>query len=380
MQGQRPPGHDQERDRRHHHDRPGHRDRQDNPTRPPAEAGAGAESRTTQPLPLGSAATTAGAAVCGTAVLIGFSRPLLGITIGELTSVAVVATAAIVAVAVRVLSVRRRRPSPGRPMRWLWRLVAIAAALLVLGGAGMGILFSATPGVGDAEARVRAQAAARHTNVAAPAPASKVTAALIAAEDARFYTDPGIDFRGAARATAAWLRGVGDAGGSTLEQQLARMLYIKGRSSRADQMEQVALGVKLARRWPKSAILQMYLDSADFGHGYYGIDAASEGYFRTSPDRLDWPQAALLAGLVQAPAAYDPLRHPAHARKRRAYVLRRLEATGVLSRAQVHRYLAAPLGLASNPPAGSAPSAPASSAGGSGLPLAPVTDRAPAHR
>ena len=91
----------------------------------------------------------------------------------------------------------------------------------------------------------------------------------------------------------------------------------------------------------------MYADVAYFGHGYYGIDAASAGYFHTSPDQLDWSQAALLAGLVQAPAAYDPLRHPARAEKRRAYVLRRLQATGILSRAQVRRYLRTPLGLTS---------------------------------
>jgi membrane peptidoglycan carboxypeptidase len=240
-------------------------------------------------------------------------------------------------------------------MRWLWRFAAMATALLVSASAGMGALFAATPGVGDAEARVRAQATAHHSASAEPVPAPKVAAALVAAEDARFYTDPGIDFRGAARATAAWLRGVGDGGGSTLEQQLARTLYIKGRGSRADQMRQVALGVKLARYWPKSAILRMYLATADFGHGYYGVDAASAGYFRTSPDQLDWAQAALLAGLVRTPAAYDPLRHPARAEKRRAYVLHRLQATGVLSRVQVRRYLKAPLGL--TPSAAAAPSA-----------------------
>jgi membrane peptidoglycan carboxypeptidase len=254
-------------------------------------------------------------------------------------------------------------------MRWLWRFAAMATALLVSAGAGMGVMFAATPGVGDAEARVRAQATAHHAASAEAIPAPKVAAALVAAEDARFYTDPGIDFRGAARATAAWLRGVGDGGGSTLEQQLARILYIKGRASRADQMKQVALGVKLAHHWPKSAILRMYLATANFGHGYYGVDAASAGYFRTSPGRLDWSQAALLAGLVQAPVAYDPLRHPARAEKRRAYVLHRLQATGVLSRAQVRRCLKAPLGL--TPSAAAASAAP---------PSTPRLSRTPAYR
>ncbi|WP_425541011.1 transglycosylase domain-containing protein [Streptomyces coeruleorubidus] len=76
------------------------------------------------------------------------------------------------------------------------------------------------------------------------------------------------------------------------------------------------------------------------------MDAAAHGYFKTSPAHLDWPQAALLAGLVQAPSAYDPLHNPDLARQRRAEVLVRLEAVGDLTARQVRAFDDTPLGVA----------------------------------
>jgi penicillin-binding protein 1A len=84
---------------------------------------------------------------------------------------------------------------------------------------------------------------------------------------------------------------------------------------------------------------------AYFGQGYYSLGAASCGYFGVPPAGLTWPQAALLAGAVQAPTAYDPLSHPAQARAREAHVLSRLVATGVLTAPQASAALAQPLHL-----------------------------------
>ena len=80
-----------------------------------------------------------------------------------------------------------------------------------------------------------------------------------------------------------------------------------------------------------------------FGNGDYGLAAASCGYFGLPPLRMSWPQAALLAGLVQAPSADDPLRYPAQARLREEHVIGRLVATGALSRRQASAALAEPL-------------------------------------
>jgi len=82
---------------------------------------------------------------------------------------------------------------------------------------------------------------------------------------------------------------------------------------------------------------------AYFGHGYYGLEAASCGFFGRRPDRLSWPQAAVLAGLVQAPTAYDPLSHPLLARSRETHVIARLVATDVLTARQAAAALAVPL-------------------------------------
>src|SRR5215467_6048184 len=92
--------------------------------------------------------------------------------------------------------------------------------------------------------------------------------------------------------TARALLGKPGEGSSTLYQQLAKMLYVPGRSGTLAKAEQILLGVKLALSYPKAEILQMYSSVAYFGHGYYGLQAASCGYFAVAPAALTWSQAA----------------------------------------------------------------------------------------
>jgi penicillin-binding protein 1A len=89
----------------------------------------------------------------------------------------------------------------------------------------------------------------------------------------------------------------------------------------------------------------MYLADAYFGHGFYGLPAATDGYFGVTPTQLTWSQATMLAGLVQAPSAYDPLRHLSLGRTRQRHVLDRLVATQVLTAAQADAVFEEPLGL-----------------------------------
>jgi penicillin-binding protein 1A len=89
----------------------------------------------------------------------------------------------------------------------------------------------------------------------------------------------------------------------------------------------------------------MYLDTVYFGHGYYGLTRAAEGYFGVAPSGLSWTQATMLAGLVQAPTAYDPLVHLSAARTRQTHVIDRLVATGHLTRAEAKTVTAEPLNL-----------------------------------
>ena len=148
-----------------------------------------------------------------------------------------------------------------------------------------------------------------------------------------------------ARVSASWLTGGGaaDQGGATIYQQLAKMLYTRGRSGATVELEQVGLAVKLFLTYSSRQILRMYADVAYFGNGDYGIAAASCGYFGVPPAAMSWPQAALLAGLVQGPSADDPLRHPVQARQREVHVIGRLAATGEITRQQASAALRPPV-------------------------------------
>jgi penicillin-binding protein 1A len=226
--------------------------------------------------------------------------------------------------------------------------VALAGALAFAG------LMLATPSVSTAP--LLAQTFDRAHGAAYPGPAvpERFAAALVATEDHRFYSEPGFDPIAVGRVIAGRLTGQPDQGGATLYQQLAKMLYTPGRSGAGVEAEQVILGIKLDLSYSKPQILRLYAEVAYFGHGYYGLAQASCGYFGVVPAGLTWPQAALLAGLVQAPSADNPVAHFTVARAREAHVLGRLVATGTLTQAQAARAYRAPLHLVGGPGTGCA--------------------------
>ena len=241
---------------------------------------------------------------------------------------------------------RPRRRRPGRARRLLRWLVALLVAVILLGGAAFGLLYLVTPSVHNAPALARAMDRAHHVRYPGPRVPTLFAASLVATEDHRFYSEPGIDVFAVARVAAATLTGHGaEQGGATLYQQLAKMLYTPGGSGVATEAEQVMLGIKLDQEYSKAQILRMYADVAYFGHGYYGLAAASCGYFGTVPAGLTLPEAATLAGLVQGPSADDPIAHYARGRAREAHVLGRLVATGQITAAQSARAYAQGLRL-----------------------------------
>lgn len=213
----------------------------------------------------------------------------------------------------------------------------MAGLLLALVGA-VAVLWPLTPSTHDAEQRVSAVLAMHGSTDprALPEP-DRVGQGIVATEDSRFYSHHGLDGLGVARAALGFAQGQADPGGATLEQQLAKNLYTVGRSGLAPKVEQVELALKLDRSYSKQQVLEMYLSVVYFGHGHYGLSAAARGYFGVAPNALTWAQASLLAGLVQAPSAYDPYIHADLARRRQAHVLDRLAATGVLPRAQAQQ-------------------------------------------
>jgi membrane carboxypeptidase/penicillin-binding protein PbpC len=224
---------------------------------------------------------------------------------------------------------------------------AFAAFALVI-AATFGTLLLVTPPAHKAAAIARAQAGMHGGAYQGSPPPERFAEALVATEDQRFYSsfDPGIDPIALLRASFELLTGHrGDPGGSTISQQLAKMLYTPGRADLAAKLEQVALAIKLNFTYSKTQILSMYAEVAYFGDGYYGLSAASCGYFGRQPVDLTWPQAAMLAGVVNAPTADDPRTRPEAAASREAHVFRRLVAVGDLTKAQGRAALGQTLGL-----------------------------------
>lgn len=227
--------------------------------------------------------------------------------------------------------------------RRVWRVVRVVAAVPIALVVAVAIIMTVTPSVGRAWSIARAEAKSHHAVFPGPRVPYKFSAALIATEDHRFGSEPGVDPYAIARVLLARLTGGGDQGGATLYQQLAKALYTPGKGGIPTEIEQIALAIKLKYSYSDAQILRMYSAVVYFGNGFYGLEAASCGYFGRRPGKLSWPQAAVLAGLVQAPSAYDPLLFPRLARAREQHVMARLVATGVLTQRQATAALAAPI-------------------------------------
>ena len=159
----------------------------------------------------------------------------------------------------------------------------------------------------------------------------RLAMAVIATEDEPFDEDVVVNVAaGIGRAGLAVLEGQTNPGGATIDQQLAKALY--GETGGVfGVLRQIGLGIKLGASYSHHAILAMYLNVNYYGNGYWGVRQAAEGYFGTAPARLTWAEAAMLAGLLQAPSAYDPLHHPELARERQRHVLSQLVANHDLS-------------------------------------------------
>ena len=163
--------------------------------------------------------------------------------------------------------------------------------------------------------------------------------ATIATEDASFYTNPGVDAKAILRAIMINLRG-GEvlSGGSTITQQLARNVLLppEERTQRTltRKLRETILAWRLARTYSKDEILALYLNETYYGNLAYGVEAAAQAYFGKSAAELDLAECALLAGLPQSPALYNPLTDPEAARERQAVVLDLMVKHGYIDEAQ----------------------------------------------
>ena len=131
--------------------------------------------------------------------------------------------------------------------------------------------------------------------------------ALVAVEDSRFWTHKGIDYIGIARAITKDIIHVSlREGGSTITQQLAKVVFLSPEKTIKRKLMEVALAMKIEKSLTKKEILELYLNKVYFGHGAYGVEMASKKYFGKSVKHLNLAEASMIAGLVKAPSSYSP--------------------------------------------------------------------------
>lgn len=175
----------------------------------------------------------------------------------------------------------------------------------------------------------------RRTLVPLEAIAPALRQATIATEDARFYQHSGYDPRSIARALWQAVQG-GEvvSGASTIPQQLVKIAFLSPERTLRRKFKEVILATEISRRYTKDEILELYLNEICYANLACGIEAASQTYFSKHADELSLAEAALLAGLPQAPAYYDPYTHPDRAKRRQETVLSLMAQAGYVSPAE----------------------------------------------
>ncbi len=162
-----------------------------------------------------------------------------------------------------------------------------------------------------------------------------VKRALVAIEDKRYYMHGAIDVLGVTRAFYVnSVAGETVEGGSTITQQLVKNLFLSSKRTMSRKAEEAILAVEMEHYYSKDEILTMYLNTVYYGHNYYGIKEAAEGYFGTSPSRLTLGQCAMLAALPNAPSYLDPYENYKGAKARQKLVLAQMVDQGMISQAE----------------------------------------------
>jgi penicillin-binding protein 1A len=170
--------------------------------------------------------------------------------------------------------------------------------------------------------------------------------AFLAAEDRRFYKHHGIDFKSIARAFGAniWARDVVE-GGSTITQQLARLVFLTQDQTMGRKVKEALLAQKLDTHLSKDDILENYLNLVYLGSGAYGVSDAAWVYFGKELDKLSLAEMATIAGMPAAPSDYSPIENPELARKRRDLILQRMADSGFITKSAAETAIRQPIKL-----------------------------------
>lgn len=160
--------------------------------------------------------------------------------------------------------------------------------------------------------------------------------AFIAVEDRTFWTNPGIDYKGIGRViyNAVVTKGDDIAGASTITQQLARSVFLSNNVSIDRKLTEMAIAIKLTEKFSKEDIMEFYVNNCYFANGYYGIEAASIGYFGKSTKDLTLGETAYLCAIPNSPTYYDPRVNPERALERRDIILDAMYDVGYISKTE----------------------------------------------
>jgi membrane peptidoglycan carboxypeptidase len=177
-----------------------------------------------------------------------------------------------------------------------------------------------------------------------------LTQAVVAIEDRRFYSHLGVDPWGILRAAwRNWQAGGTREGGSTITQQLARLMFLSPDQNLRRKIQEAVISFWLERQLSKEEILLRYLNTAYFGAGAYGVDAAAQRYFAKPTKELSLAEAAMLAGLVRAPSQLAPTRNLGGAKERADTVLQAMAETGAITADQAKTARTEPVNLRTPP-------------------------------
>lgn len=164
--------------------------------------------------------------------------------------------------------------------------------------------------------------------------------AVIAVEDHRFYKHPGIDIISIARAVTTNIKQKDLVeGGSTITQQLAKNAYFTQEKTLERKIAEVFMAIQIEKRCDKDEILELYLNTAYFGDGYYTVKEATRGYFKKSPNDMTDGQCIMLAGIPNAPSVYSPTENPELARQRQKQVIERMIKCKYLTKEEADKIL-----------------------------------------
>ena len=176
--------------------------------------------------------------------------------------------------------------------------------------------------------------------------------AVLAIEDARFFSHGGVDYLGVIRAGLANLGRSKSQGASTITMQVARNVYLSAEKSYTRKIYEILLTFKLEHLLSKNQILEIYMNQIFLGNRAYGFAAASEAYFGKPLRDISIAEAAMLAGLPKAPSTYNPIVNPKRARSRQLYIIERMQENGFITAEQATKAKAEELQVRSGPKTG----------------------------